>query len=208
MWMQGTNDTFDWALHSGGTPTSNTGPSAGSAGARVQVHTSSWRPTIKLRARMQPSRAAILAAASLLTTTCTVEASDSSRLAARMPPMARVLCGHLFGPWGGGQGNSWQATTVYSASSSYYRITATRGPGIRDDIAIDNLNLLACTTAPTSAPTAPTQDFDAHLLPGSYPSEVSWHVGEEGTTYGHSASHQTISLPPGGEHSVHDRQLW
>jgi len=53
----------------------------------------------------------------------------------------------------GNQGDSWQAATVYLVSSSYYRVTATRGGGNRGDIAVDNLNLLACTPAPTLAPT-------------------------------------------------------
>ena len=53
----------------------------------------------------------------------------------------------------GNQGDSWQAATIYWASGSYYRVTATRGGGIRGDIAIDNMNLVACTQAPTLAPT-------------------------------------------------------
>jgi hypothetical protein len=43
-----------------------------------------------------------------------------------------------------------------------------------------------------------TQDFDVHLEGGGYPGEVSWRVGEGGTTYAAPfASPQTISLPPG-----------
>jgi hypothetical protein len=53
----------------------------------------------------------------------------------------------------GDQGDSWQATTVFLVSGSYYRITATRGGGNRGDIAIDNLNLIWCTEAPTATPT-------------------------------------------------------
>jgi hypothetical protein len=53
----------------------------------------------------------------------------------------------------GDQGDSWQAATIYWASGSYYQVTATRGGGIRGDIAIDNMNLVACTPAPTLAPT-------------------------------------------------------
>ena len=53
----------------------------------------------------------------------------------------------------GDQGDSWQATTVYLVSGSYYRVSATRGGGIRGDIAIDNLNLIWCTEAPTATPT-------------------------------------------------------
>ena len=53
----------------------------------------------------------------------------------------------------GGQGDSWQAATIYSASGSHYRVTATRGAGNRGDITIDSMNLVACTPAPTFAPT-------------------------------------------------------
>jgi hypothetical protein len=53
----------------------------------------------------------------------------------------------------GGQGDSWQAASMASVSASYYRISAVRGPGNRGDIAVDNLNVLACTLVPTAAPT-------------------------------------------------------
>jgi hypothetical protein len=53
----------------------------------------------------------------------------------------------------GGQGDSWQAASIYSVSASYYRISAARGPGIRGDIAVDNLNVVSCTLVPTAAPT-------------------------------------------------------
>jgi hypothetical protein len=59
----------------------------------------------------------------------------------------------------GDQGDSWQAATIHSALSSYYRVTATRGGGIRGDIAIDNLNLIWCTEAPTATP---TNEGDTH----------------------------------------------
>jgi hypothetical protein len=53
----------------------------------------------------------------------------------------------------GEQGGSWQAASISSASASYYQISAVRGPGNRGDIAVDNLNVLACTLVPTAAPT-------------------------------------------------------
>jgi hypothetical protein len=48
---------------------------------------------------------------------------------------------------------SWQTASISSVLGSYYRISAVRGPGIRGDIAVDNLNVLACTLVPTAAPT-------------------------------------------------------
>jgi hypothetical protein len=48
------------------------------------------------------------------------------------------------------------------------------------------------------AATSSTQDFDVHLEGGDDPDQVSWRVGEGGTTYAAPfASPQTISIPPG-----------
>jgi hypothetical protein len=72
----------------------------------------------------------------------------------------------------GGQGNSWQAATIYSAWGSYYQVMATRGGGIRGDIAVDNLNVIWCTDAPTAAP---TNEGDTHAptpSPTAAPTDV------------------------------------
>jgi hypothetical protein len=158
MWMQDTDDTSDWTLGSEGTPTSFTGPSTGSGGegSYFFMETSSG----------QTGEAAI----SSSDTGCGLSIdyhmygigigslTVSSKNAADVEGAAWVPV------WTkeGDQGNSWQATTAYSSSSSYYKVIATRrGPSNlssweskRGDIAIDNLTLLACTTAPTIAPIA------------------------------------------------------
>jgi hypothetical protein len=60
---------------------------------------------------------------------------------------------------------------------------------------------VSCNTCPIAA--SSTQDFDVRLDGGEYPDEVSWRVGEGGTTYAYPfASPQTISLPD-GENTLH-----
>jgi hypothetical protein len=82
----------------------------------------------------------------------------------------------------GGQGNSWQAATIYSASGSYYQVMATRGGGIRGDIAVDNLNVVWCSPAPTASPTnegdthAPTASPTAAAAPTDVPTDAPTHI--------------------------------
>ena len=50
-----------------------------------------------------------------------------------------------------------------STSRKRWRLKAVRGSSYTGDIAIDNLEILACTTAPTASPTAsPTNAGDTH----------------------------------------------
>jgi hypothetical protein len=150
-WTQDGDNNFDWTLTSEGTPTSNTGPSTGSGhGGGAFIH-------IEANDQTEGAYAAITSS----TTGCglsidyhmygggigtlTVSAKDAAdgEDAAWAPVWTKE----------GGQGDSWQAATIYSASSSYYQVMATRGGGIRGDIAIDNLNVMWCTDAPTASPT-------------------------------------------------------
>jgi hypothetical protein len=70
---------------------------------------------------------------------------------------------------GGDQGGSWQAATIYSASGSYYRVTATRGGGNRGDIAVDNLNVIWCTDAPTAVPSNIGDTYAPTVSPTAVP---------------------------------------
>jgi hypothetical protein len=145
------DDNFDWTLTNEGTPTTNTGPSTGSGhGGGAFIH-------IEASGQTEGAYAAITSSA----TGCglyidyhmygggigslTVSAKDvaEGEDTAWVPVWTKE----------GDQGDSWQAATIYSASGSYYQVTATRGGGNRGDIAIDNLNLIWCTDAPTASPT-------------------------------------------------------
>jgi hypothetical protein len=157
-WTQDTGDNFDWALTSEGTPTSNTGPSDGAGhGGGAFIH-------IEANDQAEGAYAAITSSAtgcglyidyhmygggigSLTVSTKDVAEGDD---AAWVPVWTKE----------GDQGDSWQAATIYSVSGSYYRVMATRGGGIRGDIAVDNLNMIWCSPAPT---TAPTNVGDTHV---------------------------------------------
>jgi hypothetical protein len=148
--MQDTDDNFDWTLASEGTPTSNTGPDTGSGGEGAFMF-------IEANDQVEGNIATVTSS----DTGCGLyvdyhmygggigSLTVSSRNAADGDDATWVPV------WTkeGDQGKSWQAATIYWASGSYYRVTATRGGGIRGDIAIDNMNLVACTPAPTLAPT-------------------------------------------------------
>jgi hypothetical protein len=156
-WTQDVNDNFDWALTSESTPTSNTGPSTGSG------HVGGAFLHIEANDQTEGAYAAITSSATgcglnldyhmygggigTLTVSAKIVAEGDN--AAWVPVWTKE----------GGQGDSWQAATIYSASSSYYQVMATRGGGIRGDIAIDNLNVIWCSPAPTAAP---TNEGDTH----------------------------------------------
>jgi hypothetical protein len=145
------DDNFDWTLTNEGTPTTNTGPSTGSGhGGGAFIH-------IEANDQTEGAYAAITSSdtgcglyvdyhmygggigALMVSTKDVSEGGD----AAWVPVWTKE----------GDQGGSWQAATIYSALGSYYQVTATRGGGNRGDIAIDNLNLIWCTDAPTASPT-------------------------------------------------------
>jgi hypothetical protein len=144
------DDNFDWALTSEGTPTSNTGPSTGSGhGGGSYIH-------IEANNQAESNIASISSSATgcglyidyhmygggigtLMISSKNADDGDAAWVTVWMKE--------------GGQGDSWQAASITSVSASYYRVSAVRGPGNRGDIAVDNLNVLACTLVPTAAPT-------------------------------------------------------
>jgi hypothetical protein len=168
-WTQDGDDNFDWALTSEGTPTSNTGPSTGSGhGGGTFIH-------IEANDQIEGAYAAITSS----TTGCalyvdyhmygggigtlTVSAKDADGEDAAWVPVWTKE---------GGQGNSWQAATIYSASGSYYQVMAIRGGGIRGDIADDNLHIMWCTPAPTAAPTNEGDTHAPTTSPTAVPTDV------------------------------------
>jgi hypothetical protein len=154
-WTQDIDDTFDWTLTSEGTPTSNTGPGTGSGhGGGAFIH-------IEANGQTEGAYAAITSSdtgcglfvdyhmygGGIGTLTVSAKNAADGDNAAWVPAWTKE----------GGQGDSWQAVTILSASGSYYKVMATRGGGNRGDIAVDNLNVILCTDAPTASPTdAPT----------------------------------------------------
>jgi hypothetical protein len=179
---QDTDDNFDWTLTSEGTPTSNTGPDTGFGGEGAFMF-------IEANDQAEGNVATVTSSA----TGCalyidyhmygggigslTVSSRNAGNDASWVPVWTKE----------GDQGDSWQATAVYFASGSYYRVTATRGGGIRGDIAIDNLNLVACTPAPTLAPTNvgeyPICNFTAGFCDWTQDADdnFDWALTSEGT---------------------------
>jgi hypothetical protein len=150
-WTQDTDDNFDWALTGEGTPTTNTGPSDGSG------HVGGAFIHIEANGQTQGAYAAITSSA----TGCGLNldyhmyGGDIGTLTVSAKIVAERDNAAWVPVWTkeGDQGDSWQAATIYSAWGSYYQVTATRGGGNRGDIAIDNLNLIWCSPAPTATPT-------------------------------------------------------
>jgi hypothetical protein len=156
-WTQDVNDSFDWTLTSEGTSTSNTGPSDGAGhGGGAFIHIEANDHTEGAYAAITSSHAGCglyvdyhMYGGGIGSLTVSAKDVAEGDNAAWVPVWTKA----------GDQGDSWQAATIYWASGSYYRITATRGGGIRGDIAIDNLSLIWCTEVPTATP---TNEGDTH----------------------------------------------
>jgi hypothetical protein len=169
-WTQDGDDNFDWTLTSEGTPTSNTGPSTGSGhGGGAFIHIEANDQTEGAYAAITSSTTGCglyvdyhMYGGGIGTLTVSAKNAADGEDAAWVPVWTKE----------GGQGNSWQAATVYSASGSYYQVMATRGAGIRGDIAVDNLNVMWCTDVPTASPTNVGDTHSPTVSPTSPPTDV------------------------------------
>jgi hypothetical protein len=156
-WTQDADDNFDWVLTSDSTPTSNTGPSDGAGhGGGAFIHIEANDQTEDAYAAITSSNTGCglyvdyhMYGGGIGTLTVSAKNAVDGDDAAWVPVWTKE----------GTQGDSWQAATIISASGSYYRVTAVRGGGNRGDIAVDNLNLIWCTEAPTATP---TNEGDTH----------------------------------------------
>jgi hypothetical protein len=175
IWNQNTEDNFDWTLSSDneGTPTSNTGPSTGSGGEGAFIFSEANNPAEGSIAAVTSSITGCglyvdyhMYGGGIGTLTISSRNAADGEDTAWVPVFVKE----------GDQGDNWQSATIYSAPG-YYQVIATRGPGNRGDIAIDNLNLLACT--PTAAPTADPASEDAcqEVFITTDVAFLSWAVG-------------------------------
>ena len=164
-WTQATGDDGNWVNDASGTPSSNTGPSAGADGSFYMF----------LEASTNGSTGQIGAnATAILESPCFDLASASAATFSFQNHMYGTSVGSLElevsvngGSWSslwsssGNQGNQWNEESVnlssYVGSSIQLRFVGTTGTSWSSDIAIDDLELTATggSTPDTTAPTTP-----------------------------------------------------
>jgi Zn-dependent metalloprotease/chitodextrinase len=145
-WTQSTADDIDWTRNSGGTPSSNTGPTTGSQGA--------WYMYVEASSPNYPSKRAILNSPCF-----NLSSSSSATLtfayhmygAADMGSIALEASNDNGATWTslwsqtGNKGNSWLTANInlaaYVGGSVQLRFNRLTGSTWQADIAIDNVNL-------------------------------------------------------------------
>ncbi|RMA65923.1 M4 family metallopeptidase [Ulvibacter antarcticus] len=145
-WTQSTADDINWTRDSGGTPSSNTGPTTGAQG--------SWYMYVEASSPNYPSKRAIL------NSPCFDLGSESAATltfgyhmygAADMGSIALEASNDNGGSWtslwsqSGNKGNAWLTATIdmsaYVGGSVQLRFNRLTGSTWQADIAIDNVNL-------------------------------------------------------------------
>ena len=195
-----TGDDIDWTRDSGGTPSSNTGPSSASAGS-VYVYVEASNPNF-------PSRTAALISpcfdlTGLTTPTLTFDyhmyGSQINNLKTEVSTDGGSSWTQIFSR-SNNQGNSWFAQSIdlntYKSSNVVFRFTATTGAsssnGWQSDIAIDNIRVdngntnpggscdeIACFTS-----IRPIRQTSRLTIPSSHSFQMLMKQGENYTTGG------------------------
>lgn len=163
-WNQVTGDDGNWTRDSGGTPSSNTGPSAGADGSFYMFLEASTNGSA---GQVGNNATAILESDCFdlggATTaqfsfqhhmfgtnvgSITVQASDDGSVWTQLYTLS------------GNQGNQWNAVDVsldaYVGGDVKVRVVGTTGDGWSSDIAVDDFSVTTSGGADTEAPTAPT----------------------------------------------------
>lgn len=145
-WTQSTADDINWTRDSGGTPSSNTGPSSGAAG--------SWYMYVEASSPNYPSKRAILNSPCLdlsAATAASVSFNYHMYGASDMGSIALEASSDNGGSWTtlwsetGNKGNSWLSTSIdlsaYAGGSVQLRFNRLTGSTWQADIAIDNVSV-------------------------------------------------------------------
>lgn len=175
-WSNTSDDDFDWALNSGGTPSSGTGPSAASDGSNYAFVESS-NPN-------NPSKVTILNSPCFeLAGTATAEMTFDYHMygAANMGDLK--LEANNGSGWttiwavAGNQGNVWNTATVnlnaYAGGNVKVRFVGTTGGTWQGDMAIDNINV-------TDGSAPATTQVTLTLVLDNYAAETSWSLTSNG----------------------------
>lgn len=146
-WTQSAADFFDWTRNSGGTGSSNTGPSSASAGS-FYMYTEASSPNYPNRQTILNSPCFDLGAASSATFSFDYHMYGASDMGTFSLEASDDNGASWTSIWSqtGNQGNSWITENVnmsaYTGSSVQLRFNRTTGSTWQADIAIDNVSMI------------------------------------------------------------------
>ncbi|NMM47808.1 T9SS-dependent choice-of-anchor J family protein [Marinigracilibium pacificum] len=199
-WTQVSGDDFDWTNQSGGTPSSNTGPSSAFAGSNY-IYIEASNPN-------NPSKVAQIEGPCFdLSSASTAVFSFSYHMygAASMGnlELQATTDGNTWSSiWSksGNQGNNWLQAEVnlaaYLGDKVKLKFIGTTGDTWQSDIAIDALSLSSSTTTP---PDTTTTVATLSITFDNYPEETRWEILDgstiiaSGGTYGSQPDGSTLT---------------
>ncbi|WP_299443646.1 S8 family serine peptidase [uncultured Aquimarina sp.] len=177
VWIQETDDDFDWIVDSGGTPSNNTGPTAANDGTNYIYTEATGNGT------GFPNKIALLTSPCIdLTNQPNPELNfDYHMFGAAMGTLEIRISTDNGVNWGtiwslsGDQGNNWNSQTVslvaYSGNVIKLQIKGTTGDNFTSDMTIDNLSIIS-SVPDNEAPSAPTNLIASNTTSNS--TNLSW----------------------------------
>lgn len=145
LWTQESADDFDWSRNSGGTPSSNTGPTSAAAGS-FYVYMESSSPNYSNKNAVLNSPCFDLSAESSANLTFQYHMYGATTMGS-LSLQARTSGGTWTTVWSlsGNQGNSWLTANVdlsaYAGAVMELRFNGTTGTTWQGDMAVDNISL-------------------------------------------------------------------
>lgn len=200
-WSQGSGDDNDWTRDSGGTPSSGTGPSAGSVGSwYMYLETSGNGTGYPNKTAYLNSPCYNLASASSASFSFDYHMNGNNVGSLQLEATTDGTNWTSVETISGSQGTAWQTATVnlasYTGSTVKFRFLATSGSGWSSDIAVDNIELNTGATGGGGGG-ASTSEVTLTLVTDNYGSETTWSLTNSsgtavasGTGYGNN---QTIT---------------
>ncbi|AXT53684.1 T9SS C-terminal target domain-containing protein [Aquimarina sp. BL5] len=202
-WKQATSgDDFNWAIRSGSTPSSNTGPSSANAGS-YYIYMESSTPNYSNKRAIVYSPCYDITNASLATFSFKYHMYGTSAMGSLT--LEASLDGTTWTSiWStsGNQGNSWKTATIdlasYAGEKVQLRFNGITGTTWQGDMAVDAVNF---STSGNTGGGSTTTDVNLRITFDNYPEETSWEIRNNnnqvvysGGTYGAQADGSTLNI--------------
>jgi len=194
-WTNVGGDDFNWTRNSGGTPSSNTGPSYAQEGS-YYIYVESSSPNYSNKVTIIESPCFDLSGESSATFAFRYHMYGASAMG-DLELQATTDDNSWSTLWSkaGNQGNSWLSAnvdmTAYAGGNVKLRFVGTTGTTWQGDMAVDNISLSAGSTGGTT-------DVTLTLVLDNYPEETSWEIRDgstviaSGGTYGSQPDGSTV----------------
>ncbi len=201
-WSQSSGDDFDWTRRSGGTPSSNTGPSSAFAGS-TYAYMEASSPNYSTKRAILNGPCIDLSGESSATFSFAYHMYGAAAMGSLDLEVSDDGGSNWTSIWSrsGNQGNSWFTEDVdlsaYTGGSIELRFNGVTGTTWQGDMAIDALSLSTTGGGGGGGCT----DISINFTFDNYPEETSWEITDDngtvvasGGTYGSQADGSSLTL--------------